>query len=420
MPRYHDAVRPLVVMLAMAGCGSSSSPDVEAPAPVLASASGPVSSSADAGHPSPSPARGDDPAREGAAAEDPGSSVPLRARKISTSTRPGLVEFADALESEGALWIGQLPGNGGRDVAIFVPPGTDPHGDFRLVVHFHGTYSENVAREQSGVPKKAWVGWNRIQQTIDAMTELQARGDVNVALVYPISAGKRMEPEWKGWSNKMYDRMWMTTVPGDARYTDDFEQLLADATEVLSTQLGVARARIRPQVLAEGHSAGGIALRNVAAAGTTRVEEYVFLDASFQDWADGCFDAVRSQRAAALVTLVITDGGIADPFGNRDPWCTELESASRGWPGYAEACEGHPQRHPAGASKTCEQLERAASAWPDYAAWCEGLKNDMEDEPGVFVFRTKVPHGKQPRHFGGGLGLPATRMPSSHEPSPKP
>ncbi len=340
----------------------------------------------------------------------PASDVPPHARLTAASARPGLIAFSDALESDGSLWVGQLDGNGGRDTVIFVPPGVRADQPFEWVVHFHGTYSENIAEPTHGVPKKAWVGWDRLQQTIDAVTELQSRGGTNVALLYPISAGKRMEPEHKGWSNKMYDRMWMTPVAGDPRYIDDFDAMLEQATAILGAELGVPQQRVAPRVLAEGHSAGGIALRNVAAAGTERVKEYVFLDASFQDWADGCFGAVKKQDGDALVTLVITQGGIADPFGKHDPWCDRLEGASRSWPEVSARCTGHPERRTGFGKLTCESHEDAAKDWPDYAQWCEGMKDDMKDEPGVFVFRTKVPHGKQPRHFVGGLELPKSRL----------
>lgn len=339
----------------------------------------------------------------------PNADVKAGVRVIAPTVRPGLQAFADALESDGALWMGQLRGNGGRDVVIFVPPGVRPEQPFELVVHFHGTYSENVAREAPGVPKKAWVGWNRLQQTIDAVTELQARGGPNAALVYPISSGKRMEPSWRGWSNKMYDRMWMTPVPDDVRYIDAFDPMLDQSIEVLA-ELGVPASRIEPRVTAEGHSAGGIALRNVAVAGTRRVKEYLFLDASFQDWADGCFAAVRDQGQGALVSLVITQGGIADPFGKRDPWCTRLEEAAATWPEHEADCAGHPDRKTGVHGMTCASHEEDAGAWLDYAAWCEAMKSDMKDEPGVFIHRTRVSHGKQPRHFSGGLELPADRL----------
>lgn len=345
-----------------------------------------------------------------AEAEPPRPEVPARARRVAATARPGLIAFSDALENEGSVWVGQLRGNGGRDTVIFVPPGVRADQPFEWVVHFHGTYSENIAEPRDGVPKKAWVGWDRLQQTIDAVTEVQSKGGKNVVLLYPISSGKRMEPSWKGWSNKMYDRMWMKPVAGDPRYIDDFEGMLDQAGEVLEAELGVPQSLVEPRVLAEGHSAGGIALRNVAATGTLRVKEFVFLDASFQDWADGCFAAVNEKHEDALVTLVITQGGIADPFGKRDPWCERLEGASRSWPEIAVTCTGHPDRRTGFGKLTCETHEEAAQLWPEYADWCQGMKNDMKDEPGVFVFRTKVPHGKQPRHFVGGLELPVDRF----------
>lgn len=404
-PRGYTArVRRLLLALLVSGCGtpreveetpSATPAAAPQPAPRVAAEADPEAVAPPEPEPEPAQARAD---------------VPTRARKISSSARPGLIAFADALESDGALWVGQLEGNGGRDTVLFVPPGVRPEQPFDLVVHFHGTYSENIAEPSNGAPKKSWVGWDRLQQTIDAISELQSKRERNVALLYPISAGKRMEPQWKGWSNKMYDRMWMSPVPGDARYSDAFEPMLDQALDVFEGELGIPRAMVDARVTAEGHSAGGIALRNVAASGTRRVEEYIFLDASFQDWADGCFTAVCDQKLGALVTLVITDGGIADPFGKRDPWCSRLEEASRTWPEFAPTCEGKPKRKTGLGKLTCETHEEEAQAWPDYAQWCDAMKDDMADEPGVFVFRTKVPHGKQPRHFVGGLELPADRF----------
>lgn len=393
--------------LLVCGCGSPREVEDTPTAAPPAVAPKPVAPSAEEPQPTTAPQAKSEPAPE---PEPLSADVPAKARKVAMNARPGLIAFSDALENDGALWVGQLDGNGGRDTVLFVPPGVRPEQPFELVVHFHGTYSENISEPTNGVPKKEWVGWDRLLQTIEAVTELQSRGGSNVALLYPISAGKRMEPEWKGWSNKMYDRMWMTPVDGDVRYIDGFEPMLDQALSTLERELGVPRAMVGERVTAEGHSAGGIALRNVAASGTRKVKEYIFLDASFQDWADGCFAAVRDQKLDALVTLVITQGGIADPFGKRDPWCDRLEEASRTWPELAPTCEGNPKRKTGLGKLTCQTHEDAAEDWPAYAQWCEAMKDDMKDEPGVFVFRTKVSHGKQPRHFVGGLELPADRF----------
>jgi hypothetical protein len=291
-------------------------------------------------------------------------------------------------------------------VLIYIPPDPDPKADFRLVYHFHGTHSEHMQRKAPGVPKKKWVGWNRLQQTMAAIDDLQGRGPHNVALVYPFSAGKRREPARAGWNNREYDRMWMRPDPAPG-FTDAFADLHAQVRALLVDEFGVHAGHLPARVLAEGHSAGGIALRNIAASGTPLVEEYLFLDASFQDWADGCWAAIQEHKLDARVTIVVTERGIADPFAGRDPWCTRLaaEAALQ-----AECTEG--REHPPSAPKrSCDELREAARSQPRYEAWCAGLESDMKDTPGVRIHRTRISHGEQPRHFSGGLELPAPPPP---------
>lgn len=301
------------------------------------------------------------------------SSFPKRGPVVDRKASSGLAEIAKELPKGSLTWVGPLAGNGGRDVLVHVPAGADPHADFQLVYHFHGTHSEHVERQAPGMPKKQWVGWDRVMQTVEAITALQAKGKGNVALVYPLSAGKRREPGKTGWYNKEYDRMWMDPEPPE--YTDDFDVLWDETRTVLQEHFGVHESKLPARAIAEGHSAGGIALYNIAAQGTEHVAEYLFLDASFQSWADGCWKALAQQQPRPLVSIVVTINGIADPFGKPDPWCTELEP---------------------------DEIE-------EYGAWCEAMKNDARDLPGVFVHRTKIPHGKQPRHFVGGLELPDDR-----------
>lgn len=344
------------------------------------------------------------------------SEMPKRLRIVSEQARSGLVAFANEMAGDGLLWVGPLAGNGGRDVLVYVPPEADNHADFRLVYHFHGTHSENVEKQRPGLPKKKWVGWNRLEQTLAAASDLQRQRDDNVALIYPLSAGKRREPGAKGWWNGAYDRMWMD--PADPpTYSDSFELLHTEVTAILREQLGVHASKLEQPVIAEGHSAGGIALRNIATTGTHRVGEFLFQDASFQTWADGCYDAVKSGKSGGRLTLVITTKGIADPIAGRDPWCTRLESEAVAWAEQGEWCANRMERSPPGAQASCADLEAGAEVWPEFASWCEGMKNDMRDVAEVLVHRTRIPHGKQPRHFTGGLELPEEwhqgRLPST-------
>ena len=55
---------------------------------------------------------------------------------------------------------------------------------------------------------------------------------MNVALVYPLSAGKRREPGKTGWFNKEYDRMWMNPAPPD--YKDSFDTLHDEVIAILA------------------------------------------------------------------------------------------------------------------------------------------------------------------------------------------
>jgi len=327
-------------------------------------------------------------------------------RIVDPKATSGLVDFVAQMPTDGATWVGPLGGNGGRDVLVHVPAAADPSAKYMLVFHFHGTHSERVVAKQPGMAKKIWVGWDRVQQTIDALTELSSKAETNVVLVYPLSAGKRREPGLTGWFNKAYDRMWM--LPSPPEYTDDFDTLYDEVGALLDREFAIGSAMLDGRVIAEGHSAGGIALRNIAVQGTQHVDEYLFLDASFQGWADGCHRAVREHRHSALVSVVITNNGIADPFGKSDPWCDELPIDAAAWPKHEAACKAGAKRLP-DTKTSCADLEVAARDWPIAQPWCDGMGNGFVDTPGAYLLRTKIAHGKQPRHFAGGLELPKNR-----------
>ncbi|MFO7561754.1 MAG: hypothetical protein R6X02_03870 [Enhygromyxa sp.] len=329
---------------------------------------------------------------------------------VDPAVQPGLVEFAQQAIQGGSSWVGKLEGNGGRDVLIYIPADADDSAPFELVFHFHGTYSEHVEQKRDGLEKKKWVGWDRLEQTLAAATELQQQRPYNVALIYPFSAGKRLEPGHRGWSNVAYDRMWMDPAePPD--YRDDFAKLDAEVRELLTTELGVHPSKLPAGVIAEGHSAGGIALFNIASNNSPQVREYIFLDASFQSWADGCYQAVKRHGVGSRLTLVVTEKGIADPFTGRTPWCAELEADAALWGQHQASCASKPETKIPKSDWTCAELELREQEWrEDYRDWCEAMKDDMRSVPEVALVKTKVTHGKQPRHFVGGLELPEDRF----------
>jgi hypothetical protein len=50
---------------------------------------------------------------------------------------------------DGATWVGKLPGNGGRDVSILVPPGIDPQKPVEVLVLFPGVYRGHNAMQMA-------------------------------------------------------------------------------------------------------------------------------------------------------------------------------------------------------------------------------------------------------------------------------
>lgn len=392
-----------LLSLASLACVSPSQPEPEEPAPVRESAPQPEAE--------PEPAAVEtEPGPASAPAPEVADSDIQPASIVDPAAQPGLVEFAAELPEDGSLWVGKLDGNGGRDVLIYIPPGADPAAPFELVFHFHGTYSETVARQTPDMDKKReWVGWERLGQTVEAIAQLQAERPHNVALVYPISAGKRLEPGHRGWSNVAYDRMWMDGV-GQPDYRDDFAELHGESVAILREQFGVHPSKLPDGVIAEGHSAGGVALLNIALHGSPHVREYIFLDASFMSWADGCYAAVQGSGAPAKLTLVVTDKGMCDPFEGRDPWCVTVAEDAVLWGEKKSWCRTRPDEEVPGSDWTCAELEQLAEDWrEDYRDWCAAMQDNMAAVDDVLVIETKVFHKDQPRHYSGGLELPPDR-----------
>jgi hypothetical protein len=143
-------------------------------------------------------------------------------------------------------------------------------------------------------------------------------------------------------------------------------------------------------------------------SGTQRVREYIFQDAAFQTWADGCYDGVQASGADSLITLVITTAGIGDPLAGRAPWCRELKADDAAYAAAKAKCTADTRAKVGG--RDCEELAARAEEWADFRTWCDNLENDMADVPNVYVHRTKIRHGDQPRHFTGGLALPPGRL----------
>jgi len=126
-------------------------------------------------------------------------------------------------------------------------------------------------------------------------------------------------------------------------------------------------------------------------------------------WSDRCWAAVAGDPGGAKVTLVVTDHGMADPYGERDPWCETMPEDFAVWNSVADYCRSADKPHkdvPPGHARSCDAMKEAHELWPEVKQWCADWKRDFADNPRVTIVRTKVVHGKQPRHFSGGLEIP--------------
>ena len=145
--------------------------------------------------------------------------------------QPEALRAIDSLSFSGRVLVEKMPGNGGREVALFIPRGADGS---KMIMHFHGTKSHDLSNATSR---------ERLASAVKAAEEAGA------VLVYALSAGYRGK---KGANNAAarnnYDDRWM------AADGDDPQELYSS---VVARLPGV---KIK-ELVVQGHSAGGQALR---------------------------------------------------------------------------------------------------------------------------------------------------------------
>lgn len=194
---------------------------------------------------------------------------------------------------QGKYWVGRLKGNGQRPVAIYVPKGFDPGKPAEIAYHFHGMHGQIIDIKRPPLEgtgkyyKKRKVGTisdahNRIDQ---ALGRFEKQGPArNAILIYPLSAGQRDTNRngvaWK----QAYDAEWMKSGNDTG---DNMEKLHQESIAQLAS-MGINVNQ--PSVTLSGHSAGGIALRNIMTSGF-HADKVKFLDASYGSWATDAYRA---------------------------------------------------------------------------------------------------------------------------------
>lgn len=180
------------------------------------------------------------------------------------------IPTAAAEEQRGwATWAGPLPANGGREVAIIVPPGCDLIRPLEVVTYFRG---------RDGTTADSLTGNARINEQLAKLVAGPPRR--NAVFVIPaMNPGAQAEPA---------NRRWM--VPPES------VQALQD--QVLS-QIQSQWCNGQPRPVGDSytvmaHSFGGLAVANAVDGGTMRASRIILLDATYVD---------RGQRIAAYAAI---------------------------------------------------------------------------------------------------------------------
>jgi len=158
-------------------------------------------------------------------------------------------------EIPGRHWIGRLPGNGQREVAILVPQDTDLNQPVELVYYFHGhngTLAKSLQDPSKGLANALQAKQNRV-------------------FVLPQGPPKAQDYTWMNPRHK----------ESMADFQAASEQQLRDLLHP-GLQIG--------QVTLKAHSAGGLALMNGARNGM-QAHRLDFLDASYGSWASATYQA---------------------------------------------------------------------------------------------------------------------------------
>jgi hypothetical protein len=150
----------------------------------------------------------------------------------------------------GSLSVMNLPSNGGRPAAVYLPPKFDPSKPAKVVTLFHGHY------------------WNigdqfNVNKVFARIKELEEKNP-NTIFVIPQAAN----PPFSYWMK-----------PPKESYTDLMSQALGEAARMAK----VPSLKISERIVA-AHSGGGLAIRNVVTSGQMQADKIELLDANYGDW----------------------------------------------------------------------------------------------------------------------------------------
>lgn len=251
---------------------------------------------------------GDEPAAPAPAATEATAPAPAPSVEVTPSAEdvpgePLHQNIEDIVyQFEGRREVVRLPGNGGRQVVIYIPEGFNPDEPAEIAYHFHGTNSQLVDLKVPPMARasdnyndhvgKPDVGVNRLSQALGTIKKQVAQKTRNVILVYPLSAGRRAVSTTSAGYTECYDEKWMRDKANPGENMEDLhQQTLARINGLLGRDLTG-----KPKVTLSGHSAGGLAVANVLQSGF-KPDTVKFLDATYGSWAQRAYDTKAGESA---------------------------------------------------------------------------------------------------------------------------
>lgn len=177
---------------------------------------------------------------------------------------------------EGKTWLGKLPSNSNRDVAVIIPKGVDYSKPFEIMYYFHG---------HNGKLDKILTDPNKgLEKNIKDMPK-----DKNVIIVIPQGPPKDK------------DYTWMNNKNGE-----DMSKFQDETINVVKNKLG-----INPyisSITVQGHSAGGRPIMNAANQGTLRADKINLLDSSYGTWASQTYNSYKKVNPDVKFNIVYIPG----------------------------------------------------------------------------------------------------------------
>jgi len=208
---------------------------------------------------------------------------------------------------QGAAYIARVPGNGvndprhkhkSRSTLIYIPPTFSRGRPYELIYFFHGL---------NGYLRK-----DRVGMSLQAM-EKQNR---NFILVVP-------ELPWSHNATAFKRQREVFTGSGE----EDFQRFYEGVDNVLR---GYGISKRPARITFVGHSAGGSALRAIAAAGAmdnVKPDVMVWSDSTYTTWLDETWRDYKNRKRSKFVIFNMHDSDPKKPFKQTERFLATLASA---------------------------------------------------------------------------------------------